>query len=198
MKRKKLSMKNFVNLIFLSCVTTILAQQQTLPAAPDPKPSPSPFQFPAKAQPVPPAASGKDEKDSEKKHRQELIPGIQGMVDLGDEILDPKQQTILKEYLSNRLVPDIRSCWYDIIPEEARVQHRRFRFDKKPKSGKVRVAFTLHKDGSKSDVIIEDSSGDKLLDQAALDAVKDCRPAPLPPAFTRETLKMRFGFYYNP
>ncbi len=43
-----------------------------------------------------------------------------------------------------------------------------------------------------------DSSGDKLLDKAALTAIKDCRPAPLPSALSRETLKMRLHFYYNP
>jgi len=44
----------------------------------------------------------------------------------------------------------------------------------------------------------EDSSGDRVLDQAALNAVKDCRPAPLPAALAREILKMHFWFYYNP
>lgn len=70
--------------------------------------------------------------------------------------------------------------------------------DKKGKSGKVQVAFTLHKDGSITDATIQNASGDDALDQAALRAVKDCRRAPLPSAFARETVKMRFLFYYNP
>ena len=51
---------------------------------------------------------------------------------------------------------------------------------------------------SMTDTTIEDSSGDKVLDQAALKAVKDCGPPPLPSDFSREILKMRFWFYYNP
>jgi TonB family protein len=177
----------------LVCAATVLAQQQTLPSAPEPKPSPAPFKLPAKGQPVPPpAASDSDEKN---KHREAFMPGLYGVQ---AEDLEPAQEFILKEYLANRLLPAIRSCWYNIIPEEAKIQHRRFRLDKKGKSGKVRVAFTLHKDGSRTDVTIEDSSGHNALDHAALSAVKECSPAPLPAAFARETLKMRFSFYYNP
>ena len=84
------------------------------------------------------------------------------------------------------------------MPEEAMGKHRRFHLDKKGKTGKVRVGFTLHTDGSRTDATIEDSSGDKALDQAALNAVKDCPPTPPPSAFARETLKMQFRFYYNP
>jgi TonB family protein len=193
--KRKVPMKNLARLMCLAGATTILAQQQTLPSAPDPKPSPSPFKFPAKAQPVPPAASGTDKNDNEKKHHEEGIPGIS---DLLAEPLEARQQLILKEYLSNRLVQAVRSCWVSVMPEEARGKHRPFHLDKKGKSGKVRVAFTLHKDGSMTDAAIEDSSGDKVLDQAALNAVKDCRPPPLPSAFARETLKMHFWFYYNP
>jgi hypothetical protein len=42
------------------CTTMLLAQQQTLPSAPDPKPAPSPFEGPAKTPPVLPPGSGAD------------------------------------------------------------------------------------------------------------------------------------------
>jgi protein TonB len=151
--------------------------------------------LPAKAQPVPPTASDTDKKGNEKEHYEEVIPGLSGVL---AEVPEPRQQFILLGYFSNRLVPAIRSCWISVMPEEAKGKHRSFHLDKKGKTGKVRVGFTLHKDGSRTDATIEGSSGNKALDQAALNAVKDCPPAPLPATFARETLKMRFSFYYNP
>src|SRR5436853_2197685 len=106
MMKRKVLMKKLARLMCLACATTILAQQQTLPSAPDPKPRPSPFKFPVKAQPVPPAASGTDKKDDEKKHHEEVIPGIS---DLLAEPLEARQQLMLKEYFSNRLLQAVRS-----------------------------------------------------------------------------------------
>ncbi len=45
---------------------------------------------------------------------------------------------------------------------------------------------------------IDNSSGDKLLDEAALNAVKAAKPGKMPAAFTRDALKARFNFLYNP
>lgn len=198
--------------MFLTWATVLFAQQQSLPSAPDPKPSPSPFKTSSKPQPVPPAVADpdkdpekkdgdkkdredKDNKDKDKKDREEAAPGLS---DVLAEPLDARQQLVLKDYFSGRLVPAIRSCWYRVMPEEAYPKRRPLHLDRKGKSGKVRIEFTLHKDGSVTDAGIENSSGDKVLDQAALNAVKECRTGSLPSAFSRETVRMHFNFYYNP
>lgn len=181
--------------LILAC-TAALTAQQPLPSAPDPKPAPTPFKAPARTLPAPASAPAPvpDSKETE----EDNLPGHLGV---STEAMDYRQELIFKDYFSNRLRPAIRHRWIDAMPEEANGKHKKFgpiHIDKKGKSGKVRVGFTLHKDGSVSDVNLEDSSGDKLLDMAAFNAVKDCQPGPLPAAFSRDQLKMRLIFYYNP
>ena len=89
--------------------------------------------------------------------------------------------------------------WNDVMPEEAK-EHRTglIKVVKKGKNGTVRVGFTLHKSGQITDITVDDSSGDKLLDQAAAKAVKDSQPLPLPKAFAKDQLRIRATFLYNP
>jgi TonB family protein len=176
-------------LIFLAFSSTLVAQQP-LPSAPEPKPAPAPtpFKVPEKTQPVPPPPAEPQKKP------QDDVRGLSGIT---TEPLEHRDQLILKDYLSSRLVPAVRSHWFATIPEEAQSKRRPL-YNKKGKSGKVTIAFTLHRDGSVSDVSVDDSSGDKVLDLAAFHAVKDCQPGSLPAVFSKDTLKMHFTFYYNP
>ncbi len=120
MKRKSL-MKNLARLVFLACTATLLAQQPTLPSAPDPKPAPSPFKVPSKMERIPPSGFGSDKKDNDKKDYEEVTPGLSGIL---AEPLEPRQKLILKEYLSAQFIPAVRSCWFSVIPEEAQAKRR--------------------------------------------------------------------------
>jgi TonB family protein len=172
----------------LVLATIISAQsasaQQPIPAAPEPRTTPTPLKFPLPKQSVP--APTPPEKSSD----EAAYMGV------SKEILNSPQGYLIKDFLTHRLRPTINQHWIDAMPEEAK-SHRTFGIGKKGKSGKVRVAFTLHKNGAITDIVLDETSGDKLLDAAALKAVKDSQPLPLPAAFSHDELKVRASFFYN-
>jgi TonB family protein len=172
----------------LLLATIISAQsasaQQPIPAAPEPKTTPTPLKFPMPKQSVPAPTP------PEKSGDEAVYMGV------SKEILNSPQGYLIKDFLTHRLRPTITQHWSDVMPEEAK-SHRTFGIGKKGKSGKVMVAFTLHKKGEITDIVLEEASGDKLLDAAALKAVKDSQPLPLPAAFSKDQLKVRATFLYN-
>jgi protein TonB len=58
--------------------------------------------------------------------------------------------------------------------------------------GKLTVAFTINLDGTVSDIIITESSGHTLLDDAGIAAVKDASPFPSPPIAARIAIPISF------
>jgi TonB family protein len=89
-------------------------------------------------------------------------------------------------YVDN-LIPKVRKNWYAHIPSNAQ-----------PIRGRLRIQFSILKDGSIGAMTTEEKSGDKRLDQAAWEGITTAAPfAPLPPDFTGNELKLRFNFYYN-
>lgn len=68
-----------------------------------------------------------------------------------------------------------------------------------PKISKFKTAivrFQLHRDGSLSDLFLERSSGQKLLDQAAIRAIRNVSPVSGIPEGCPQALKLRFRFDY--
>jgi protein TonB len=66
-----------------------------------------------------------------------------------------------------------------------------------PDRGLTIIAFTIHRDGSKSDVTIEQPSGSGVLDRASRAAVEDAQFPPLPRDYTFDTLTVHLKFPYG-
>jgi protein TonB len=189
-------MRVVVSVVTLLASAAILAGQQSLPSAPEPKPAPTPFKLPAQATPVPPPESKPaDSKPKDTTGKNVALFDFSGVF---TRPLEDRQQLLLADYIAHRLKPAVFARWAILMPEEAMSRQRRFHLNRKGKTGKVAVSFTLHKDGSITDAAVSDSSGDKVLDQAALQAIRESKPGPLPAGFERETQEMRFKFAYNP
>jgi len=59
----------------------------------------------------------------------------------------------------------------------------------------VIVTFVIHRDGSATDVRVEQSSGNRALDYAAQRAIYEATPfPPLPPGYERNEAKIEFWF----
>ena len=70
-----------------------------------------------------------------------------------------------------------------------------------PKKGsmkRVKTQFTIHRDGTITDIKITGSSGDVLVDSAAKAAIEASSPVePLPKEFKGESVPIEFTFDYN-
>jgi protein TonB len=58
--------------------------------------------------------------------------------------------------------------------------------------GKVTVAFTINIDGTVADIVVAESSGHPVLDDAGITAVRDAAPFPKPPAAARIAIPISF------
>jgi TonB family protein len=106
----------------------------------------------------------------------EIITDTRG-VDFGAYMI------VLKDKVNKR--------WVEIMPKSALPPELR--------SGEVSVMFSILRNGKVQGLSIDDSSGDKSLDQAAFDALADSSPLPaLPEAFVGDYLMIRAHFVYNP
>jgi protein TonB len=66
-----------------------------------------------------------------------------------------------------------------------------------PKGAKVYLVFTIHRDGSPSDVRLAQSSGSSNLDQSCLHAAQRVDTfGPLPPAYRQNTLMVSYYCEY--
>jgi TonB family protein len=108
------------------------------------------------------------------------------------DIIEPKGPASyeLQEFLRQRLLVVLRRNWINVIPDKAR--------GKKGKRGTAIVIFKIEKDGTFDSIELEQSSDDPDLDHAALEAVNESSPTPLPEKFTSKYLKLRVKFLYNP
>jgi TonB family protein len=105
----------------------------------------------------------------------------------GVQILTPTDGVDFAPYL-NVLVRDVRKKWYASMPEAAL----------KGEKGEAIVLFRILSNGEAKDVWFERNSGNEVLDQAAIQAVRNASPFdPLPIAFKRPSIALRFVFYYN-
>lgn len=86
------------------------------------------------------------------------------------------------------MVSKIRVNWYNNMPQIIRTGMK----------GVVTIRFTIHRDGSLSDVTILDTSGVPPYDYAAKKAIELSSPlAPLPKDFPNPTERVTCMFYYN-
>lgn len=115
--------------------------------------------------------------------------GTQAQLGGNLEMLTPTDGVDFTNYF-NRLLASVRRNWYAIIPESARLGDR----------GKVVIQFHINRDGSvpSPEPILMRTSSKEPLDRAAMAAIRASSPfEPLPSAFTRPDIELRFTFLYN-
>lgn len=105
----------------------------------------------------------------------------------GVQILTPTNGVDFSLYLST-LLKEVRSRWYASMPEAAL----------KGEKGEAIVLFRILSNGEARDISLERNSGNDVLDQASIQAVRSASPFhPLPIAFKGPSITLRFIFYYN-
>jgi len=88
----------------------------------------------------------------------------------------------------NQVVNRVRSNWYSLIPEIARLG----------KKGRVVIVFTITANGTIENPRIVANSGADPLDRAAFGSITASNPfAKLPAGFDGDHLDLQFTFLYN-
>ena len=106
------------------------------------------------------------------------------------EVLSDTSGVDLTMYLSN-VVRTIRKNWYALMPLKARAPEN--------KQGQVSIEFSILKDGRVTGITVKSSSGDDVIDRAALGSVKASSPlSPLPSELLAPSLMLHLRFQYNP
>ena len=106
------------------------------------------------------------------------------------DVLSDTQGVDFAPYLQ-RVLENVRSNWYNLIPEVARPPLL--------KQGKVAIEFVILPNGQVSGMRLAGPSGDVSLDRAAWGGITASDPfQPLPGEFHGPYLALRFHFYYNP
>jgi TonB family protein len=101
------------------------------------------------------------------------------------EILSDTQGVDFGPYLQ-RVVQEVKAHWYELIPQSAEM-----------KRGKLRIQFSILKDGRVADLQLAQSSGDTSLDRPAWGSITGSDPfPPLPTEFGGQSLMLRFTYYY--
>jgi TonB family protein len=106
------------------------------------------------------------------------------------EVLSDAPGADLSTYL-NTVVRTVRSNWHALIPAKAREPEK--------KQGKVSIELTILRNGKIVRAAVSSSSGDEVLDRAALGSILASSPLPaLPAQLTAANLILRLNFQYNP
>jgi TonB family protein len=125
--------------------------------------------------------------DHAPEHTSTAAPQATSPSQNGVQILTPTDGVDFNLYL-NILVKEVRNKWYASMPETAL----------KGEKGQAIVLFRILSNGEAKDVSLERKSGSDVLDQAAIQAVRNASPFhPLPIAFKGPLISLRFIFYYN-
>jgi TonB family protein len=89
---------------------------------------------------------------------------------------------------------DVQDKSYNLNAETVRLS-----LAHKGKIGKVVIDFSILREGAVADVRLVESSGDKKLDKAAVEAITASSPhAALPPGFKGDKLDVRFEYSFKP
>jgi TonB family protein len=106
------------------------------------------------------------------------------------EVLSDASGVDLSTYL-NIVVRTVRSNWHALIPVKAR--------DPEKKQGKVSIELAILRKGKIVRAAVSSSSGDQVLDRAALGSILASSPLPaLPAQLSAANLILRLNFQYNP
>jgi TonB family protein len=103
--------------------------------------------------------------------------------------LNAKQLRIMHKYVTHKMMVATYRAWIPLVPEEAK--------SPMSKKGSVAIEFTLHPDGTVSNMRLAEVSGDVALDRAAWGGVVGAKYAPLPAGLNVPELTLRFHFIYN-
>jgi TonB family protein len=104
------------------------------------------------------------------------------------QILTPHEGVDFTPY-TNHLVESIKRNWYAKMPEDAKAGAK----------GRAVIRFKIQKNGKLARVpTVEASSGKKVLDNAAVSAIRASSPFEhLPDSFKGPNIELRFIFLYN-
>jgi TonB family protein len=103
------------------------------------------------------------------------------------QILSPNPKGIDFGPYLNQLLNKLRSNWYAVMPEIARLGQR----------GRVDVVFSISRNGNVKELQVIANSGYDALDRGAVSAIQLSNPfAHLPPEYETD-LKLRIAFLYN-
>jgi outer membrane biosynthesis protein TonB len=105
------------------------------------------------------------------------------------QILTPTDGVDFTSYIA-RLIAIVKRNWFAVMPESARLGDR----------GRVMLRFRIMRDGGLpgGEPILEMTSGKQPLDRAAAASITASNPFdPLPTAYTRPYIELRFIFLYN-
>ena len=106
------------------------------------------------------------------------------------EILSDTRGVNFGPYLKDAL-EDVRLRWLPVVPKAARAPRL--------KRGTVVICFAITRDGEVNNLRIEESSGDRKMNRAAFNSIRNSSPfPPLPREFDGQSLVLRLHFYYNP
>jgi TonB family protein len=103
------------------------------------------------------------------------------------QILSPNPKGIDFGPYLNRLLDTLRSNWYSVMPEIARLG----------KQGRVDIVFTVGKNGNVKDLQVVANSGTDALDRGAVSAIQLSNPFQHLPSEYETDLKLRIAFLYN-
>jgi TonB family protein len=103
------------------------------------------------------------------------------------QILSPNPKGIDFGPYLNQLLTRLRSSWYSVMPEVARLGQR----------GRVDIVFTVTRLGEVKDLQVVSHSGHDALDKGALSAIQLSNPFQRLPAEYETDLKLRIAFLYN-
>jgi TonB family protein len=102
------------------------------------------------------------------------------------EVLSDIHGVDFRNYL-RKVKRDVRSKWYGMIPQSVLFER-----------GRVVIAFAISKNGTVVGTKLGESSGNGLLDRAALVGIERSSPfPPLPPEFPGQSIALRMTFLYN-
>jgi len=106
------------------------------------------------------------------------------------EVLSDTQGVDFGPYLTKQ-VQQIKTNWYNFIPEEARPPQL--------KSGEMTIEFAILKNGRVTGMKIVKATGSVALDRAAWGGITASIPFdPFPDQFKGDHLALRMHFFYNP
>jgi TonB family protein len=174
-----------VTLLLASCLCALAQTQPPSTTTPDAK-----ARSASSAGPVVELSTGAPNKIArpEQQEKPDVRPSLEA--GQGMQILSETDGVDFGPYMK-RLKVTVQNSWYPLVPSVA--------LPPTMKSGRVIVEFAIMKNGDLRDMRITQSSGDIAMDRAAFGAIANARPLPvLPSEFTRDYLRVRSAFLYNP